>query len=98
MPHIPVLNFFTFWWSPQPAQVRRAVFSHTCPLLGSSLCPVPVITRHVAMRTRVQDWTRVCILMGPVATGHWTKALPPLLSPFTQNNVLSSYLHTHTEC
>ena len=32
--HISVLNFFTFLCSPQPAQVRRAVFSHACPLLS----------------------------------------------------------------
>ena len=31
---------------------------------------------HVAMRTRVQDWTRVRILMGPVITDHWTEAQP----------------------
>ena len=31
---------------------------------------------HVAMRTRFQDWTRVRILMSPVATGHWTQAGP----------------------
>ena len=42
----------------------------------SSLCPVPVSTGHVAMRTRVQDWTRVHILMGPVITDHWTEAQP----------------------
>lgn len=50
VPHNSILNFFTFWWSPQPAQVRRLVFSRACPLL----------------------------------------------SPFTQNTVLSSYLHRHT--
>ena len=44
---------------------------------GSSLCPVPVSTEHVAIRTRVQDWTRVRILTGPVITDHWTEA-PPL--------------------
>ena len=26
------------------------------------------------MRTRVQDWTRVRILTGPVITDHWTEA------------------------
>ena len=34
VPHISVLNFFTFWWSPQLAQVRMLVFSRTCPLLS----------------------------------------------------------------
>ena len=43
---------------------------------GSSLCPVPVSTEHVAMRIRVQDWTRVRILTGPVITDHWTEAQP----------------------
>ena len=43
---------------------------------GSSLCPVPVSTGHVAMRIRVQDWTRVRILTGPVITDHWTEAQP----------------------
>ena len=33
VPHISILNFFTFWQSPQPAQVRRLVFSPTYPLL-----------------------------------------------------------------
>ena len=37
---------------------------------------MPVNTGHVAMRTRVQDWTRVRILMGPVITDHWTEAQP----------------------
>ena len=39
---------------------------------------MPVSTGHVAMRTRVQDWTRVRvrILMGPVITDHWTEAQP----------------------
>ena len=37
---------------------------------GSSLYPVSVITGHVAMRTHVR------ILMGPVATGHWTEVGP----------------------
>ena len=41
---------------------------------GSSLCPVPVSTGHVAMRTRVQNWTRVRILTGPVIIDHWTEA------------------------
>ena len=31
-------------------------------------------TRYV--QTRVQDWTRVRILTGPVITDHWTKAQP----------------------
>ena len=31
---------------------------------------------HVAMQTRVQDWTHVHILTDPVATGHWTQAGP----------------------
>ena len=34
VPHISVLNFFTFWWNPKPAQVRRLVFSSACPLLS----------------------------------------------------------------
>ena len=33
---------------------------------------MPVSTGHVAMRTRVQDWTCVRILTGPVITDHWT--------------------------
>ena len=33
-------------------------------------------TGHVAMRTRVQDWTRVRILPSPVITDHWTEAFP----------------------
>ena len=37
---------------------------------------MPVITRHIAMQTRIQDWTRVRILMRTVVTDHWTKALP----------------------
>ena len=41
---------------------------------GSSFYPVSVSTGHVAMRIRVQDWTR--ILMGPVITDHWTEAQP----------------------
>ena len=40
--------------------------------LGKGFCPVPVSIGHVAMRTRVQDWTRVRILTGPVITDHWT--------------------------
>ena len=47
------------------------VYSLKCKLslnnLGSSLCPVPMITGHIAMQTRVQDWTRVRLLTGPVA-------------------------------
>ena len=39
---------------------------------------MPVSTGHVVMRTRVQDWTRVRILTGPVITDHWTEA-PPLI-------------------
>ena len=38
--------------------------------VGSSLCPVPVSTGHVAMRTRVR------ILTGSVITYHWTEAQP----------------------
>ena len=49
-------------------------------MFGSSLCPVPVSIRHVVMRTRVQDWTRVRILMGPVITDHWTEAPPSMFS------------------
>ena len=45
-------------------------FKHQSIFLVSSLYPVPVITGHVVMRTRV------CILTGPVATGHWTEAGP----------------------
>ena len=45
-------------------------------IFGSSLCPVPVSTGHVAMQTRVQDWTRVRILTGPVIIDHWTEAQP----------------------
>ena len=41
---------------------------------------MPVSTGHVAMRTRVQDWTCVRILMGPVITDHWTEAPPPKYS------------------
>ena len=37
---------------------------------------MPVITGHIAMQTRVQDWTRVCILTGPVTSGHWTEVRP----------------------
>ena len=37
---------------------------------GSSLCLVPVITGHVTMWTRVQDWKHVHILTKPMATGH----------------------------
>ena len=43
---------------------------------GSSLCLVPVSTGHVAMQTRIQDWTRVRILTGPLITDHWTEAQP----------------------
>ena len=45
-------------------------FKHQSIFLVSSLYPVPVITGHVVMRTRVR------ILTGPVATGHWTEAGP----------------------
>ena len=57
---------------------------------GRSLCPVPVITRHVAMRTCVR------ILTGPVTTGHWTEAKPnqkPFHLPI-QNTVLNSKTET----
>ena len=37
---------------------------------GWSLCSMASATRHVAMRTRVQDWTLVRILTGLVATRH----------------------------
>ena len=33
---------------------------------------MPVSTGHVAIRTRVQDWTRVRILTGSMITYHWT--------------------------
>ena len=43
---------------------------------GWSLCPVASATRHVAMWTHIQSWTRVRILTGPLAIGHWTQAKP----------------------
>ena len=37
---------------------------------------VPVNIGNVAMQTRIQSWTRVRILTGPVITYHWTEAPP----------------------
>ena len=39
---------------------------------GDTEFPLP----SSAMRTRVQDWTRVHILTSPVITDHWTEAQP----------------------
>ena len=38
--------------------------------IGSSLCPVPVSIEHIAMRTHVQNCTRIRILTGLVITDH----------------------------
>lgn len=40
---------------------------------------------HIGLMTRVQDWTRVRILTGPMATGHWTEAEPLMLLTFFLN-------------
>ena len=58
-------------------------------IFGSSLCPVPVSTGHVAMRTRVQDWTRVRILTGPMITDHWTEA-PPYIFHLNVSSILKN--------
>ena len=57
-------SFFTFGkWILHSVQKK----------IGSSLCPVLVSIEHITMR-RVQNWTRICILMDLVITDHWTEA------------------------
>ena len=44
-------------------------------------------TGHIGLQTRVQDWTHVHILTGPVATGHWTEAEPLAHKRQTQHQI-----------
>ena len=52
-------------------------------------------TRYV--QTRVQDWTRVRILTGPVITDHWTEAQPKIFQHLNIRPGLSHMNGSHKE-
>ena len=69
--------FFVFNWNLITTQVSivdshayLSVYLFYKDLYWGSLWPVASATRHIVM------WTRVCILMCSVATGHWTQTIP----------------------
>ena len=55
---------------------NRHAFNISLKQQGFGFCPGASATRHVRLRTRVQDRTCVYILMHPMANGHWTEAEP----------------------
>ena len=55
---------------------KRHAFNISLKQQGFGFCPGANATRHVKLRTRVQDRTCVYTLTRPMANGHWTEAEP----------------------
>ena len=57
VPHISVLNFFTFWWSSQPARFRWLVFSR---VFFSLLSPKTLFCHPISTDTHSECMRKVC--------------------------------------